>query len=404
MVEESILHPKSSTTIFLDQPPSCLQFCPEDPSYFVVGTYFLSETKDEEGNVTAQKKTGSLQLWKLDPVSRNLTHVETVPLPYAVFDLHFHPRDPTLLGIASSAASVAFFRVSRTTGEQCDPRIQHIRTIDVHEDSSIPALFLAWSPEKFLPGKAEAFAVTYSDGRTSVFETKDDDLTEAEFTEHQFQPKQMIEVWFVALGTFQEDWDNDKFTSFLFTGDDFGTLRTIRFAASEDEGKTEDDGASLPPTLLDYSDRARHHTAGVTSILPLSVPLFQGAPLILTGSYDEYLRVYHATQRGNVLAELCLGGGVWRLQILRSSTSSEKTFSALVLASCMHTGTRLLRVSCNRWDEGDWSIEVLAKFTEHESMNYASDVWQGENLDESKPLVVSSSFYDRRVCVWGADF
>lgn len=328
-------------------------------------------------------------------------HIQTVPLQYAVFDLQFHPRDPTLLGVASSAAAVAFFRVSSTTEGQGHPKIQHIRTIDVHEDSSIPALFLAWSPERFLRGNAEAFAVTYSDGRTSVFETKND-LTKAEFTEHQFQPKQMIEVWFVALGTFQEDWESDKSYSFLFTGDDFGTLRTIRFASSESEN-SEDDEATLPSTLLDYSDRARRHNAGVTSILPLPVPLFQGAPLILTGSYDEYLRVYHATQRGNVLAELCLGGGVWRLQILRSSMPSEKTFSALVLASCMHTGTRLVRVTCDGWDEGNWNFELLAKFTEHESMNYASDVWRGKDIKESELLVVSSSFYDRRVCVWGVD-
>ncbi|GAD99424.1 conserved hypothetical protein [Paecilomyces variotii No. 5] len=403
MTAESILHPKSLKTIFLDQPPSCLQFCPQDPDYFIVGTYFLSETKDEEGNVTAQKKTGSLQLWKLDVESKDLAHIQTVPLPYAVFDIHFHPRDSTLLGVASSAASVALFRVSRSiTEEQGDPQIQHIRTIDVHEDSSIPALFLAWSPERFLHGKAEAFAVTYSDGRTSIFETKND-LTKAEFTEHQFQPKQMIEVWFVGLGTFQDDWESDKSSSFLFTGDDFGTLRTVRFAASESEEKIEDDEAALPPTLLDYSDRARHHTAGVTSILPLPVPLFQGAPLILTGSYDEYLRVYHATQRGNVLAEMCLGGGVWRLQILRSSMPSEQTFSALVLASCMHTGTRLVRVSCDGWDEGNWNFELLAKFTEHESMNYASDVWRGKGLKESELLVVSSSFYDKRVCVWSVE-
>lgn len=249
--------------------------------------------------------------------------------------------------------------------------------------------------------------MTYSDGRTSVFETKHD-LTKGEFTEHQFQAKQTIEIWFVALGTFREDWQSEKLSSFLFTGDDFGTLRTVRFASSEDAEKTESDEASLPPTLLDYSDRARHHTAGVTSILPLPLPLFQGAPIVLTGSYDEYLRVYHATQRGNVLAELCLGGGVWRLQMLRFSALSDEHFSVLILASCMHAGTRVVQVSCNRpesgeWNDGAWKIEILAKFTEHESMNYASDVWRDKNINESGLLVVSSSFYDRRVCVWDVD-
>jgi diphthamide biosynthesis protein 7 len=62
----SILQPKSRTTVFLDQPPSCLEFCPEIRDHFVVGTYLLSETKNESGE-TQQTKTGSLQLWKLDP-------------------------------------------------------------------------------------------------------------------------------------------------------------------------------------------------------------------------------------------------------------------------------------------------------------------------------------------------
>lgn len=59
-------HPSSATTVFLDQPPSCMQFCPAAPNAFVVGTYLLSEKKDDEGSIE-QSKTGSLQLWSLDP-------------------------------------------------------------------------------------------------------------------------------------------------------------------------------------------------------------------------------------------------------------------------------------------------------------------------------------------------
>jgi len=62
--------PKSETTVFLDQPPSCLEFCPEIPDHFVVGTYLLSETKTEDG--IEQTKTGSVQLWKLDPATSSL--------------------------------------------------------------------------------------------------------------------------------------------------------------------------------------------------------------------------------------------------------------------------------------------------------------------------------------------
>lgn len=79
-----VQHPKSATTIYLDQPPSCLEFCPEIPNYFVVGTYLLSETRNGVGEIH-QTKTGSVQLWNLDPTTNEL-YVE---------ELH-HPARPDI--------------------------------------------------------------------------------------------------------------------------------------------------------------------------------------------------------------------------------------------------------------------------------------------------------------------
>jgi diphthamide biosynthesis protein 7 len=82
----------------------------------------------------------------------------------------------------------------------------------------------------------------------------------------------------------------------------------------------------------------------------------------------------------------------------------------------MHAGARILRVTCSGRSVGErcpgsWSIEVLARFKEHESMNYASDIWIGgqtmdqenEEVEKSSLVCVSSSFYDRRLCVWRTD-
>lgn len=66
----TVQQPKSATTVFLDQPPSCLEFCPDIPNHFVVGTYLLSETKSE--SEIQQTKKGSVQLWKLDPATNDL--------------------------------------------------------------------------------------------------------------------------------------------------------------------------------------------------------------------------------------------------------------------------------------------------------------------------------------------
>jgi diphthamide biosynthesis protein 7 len=79
----------------------------------------------------------------------------------------------------------------------------------------------------------------------------------------------------------------------------------------------------------------------------------------------------------------------------------------------MHAGTRVVAVTWKSQgaddSESEWSIDVLAQFTEHESMNYASDVWKAEGgydlegKDISDLVCVSSSFYDRRVCIWRVD-
>ncbi|EAW09487.1 uncharacterized protein ACLA_036920 [Aspergillus clavatus NRRL 1] len=420
MSTPSIQHPKSAATIFLDQPPSCLQFCPAAPNHFIIGTYLLSENKDDDGTVH-QTKTGSLQLWTIDPVKNELSLLQREPLPYAVFDLHFHPRDPSILAIATSAASVALFRLSP------DPQftLTHLWTLPVHEDPSIPALFLAWAPAKwFQRDHQDGFAVTFSDGRTSVFGTRPAlTANQADLSEQSnvtdlgaFEATQQIEVWFVALASLSDPSAGSKNASlpYMFTGNDFGSLHTRQFGNGE--ASAEEDQELLPSLLLDYDDRARHHTAGVTSILPLPLPLSEGAPLLLTGSYDEYLRVYHATRRGQVLAEVCLGGGVWRLQMLKTeqavSPEGAEEWRFLVLASCMHAGTRVVRVTCQPTGadaDSSWNIDVLAQFTEHESMNYASDVWKAdggydlEGRDISELVCVSSSFYDRRVCIWKVD-
>lgn len=77
----------------------------------------------------------------------------------------------------------------------------------------------------------------------------------------------------------------------------------------------------------------------------------------------------------------------------------------------MHAGTRIVQVIHEEKkkkkddDEDDeWRFHVLAKFEEHESMNYGSDV-QPEKKKEreeekERKKIVSTSFYDRRLCLW----
>jgi diphthamide biosynthesis protein 7 len=74
----------------------------------------------------------------------------------------------------------------------------------------------------------------------------------------------------------------------------------------------------------------------------------------------------------------------------------------------MHAGTRIVQLSrCG----DEWEFAVLARFEEHKSMNYGSDVQpligaggdgddaEGEGRQRNR-VIVSTSFYDKLMCVW----
>ena len=81
----------------------------------------------------------------------------------------------------------------------------------------------------------------------------------------------------------------------------------------------------------------------------------------------------------------------------------------------MHAGARVLRLC--KGSTGTWAFEVIAQFTDHQSMNYGSDIQpalpsepdrkaQGPEKvsgKESVRTVVSTSFYDKLLCVWRFD-
>ena len=81
--------------------------------------------------------------------------------------------------------------------------------------------------------------------------------------------------------------------------------------------------------------------------------------------------------------------------------------SYTLLASCMHAGSRIVQLS-RSGDE--WEFAVLAKFEEHKSMNYGSDVQPlvagagGGDVEggeqQAKRVIVSTSFYDKLMCIW----
>lgn len=323
------------------------------------------------------------------------------------------------------------------------PQITHTWTTTLSEHST---LYFSWFPQAWFPLPTDpftdGFATSFADGTVRVFAFNSKAGDPFENTPNQTgdpeggvcweylpERRQGIEPWLIVLSSYKNRAVNGRKESFLWIGDDMGSFWQQSYILPEAEN-----GGQLSDNLEDdfrlceqhasssLNDGGRHHQAGVTAILPLPISdLVNQAPIVLTGSYDEFIRVYHATGRGAVLAEKRLGGGVWRLQVISDETVVVDRVSAtsgvsivqtrfLVLASCMHAGTRIVRVTWERKrgkaddnDEvGDWQIEILAQFTEHESMNYASSIWRGGTRAQQDVVCISTSFYDKRLCLWRA--
>jgi len=207
---------------------------------------------------------------------------------------------------------------------------------------------------------------------------------------------------------------------YLYAGADDASLAIIPLNANREALTQEDDGPAV-----DFSVQAikKIHSAGVTSILPLDTNLTSldnSAQFIITGSYDDHIRVLRIIPglSAKVVSDENLGGGVWRLKCIETIISDglEKGCKWIVLASCMYAGSRVVEVSYSIRENGtgngddlQWNIKVLSRFEEHESMNYGSDVVplsteQKDRGIERTRSILSTSFYDKRVCIWNTDF
>ena len=286
--------------------------------------------------------------------------------------------------MAASNGTICLFTVN-----VYDPHSKAIKatsTLKVAEPS-ILVLSLAWCP---LASEIGELAASFSDGSTIVLNsTKYQTGKLAKVGEsHE------LEAWTVAWPI--RDYGKERI---VFSGGDDSAICINEFDAQPSDTTLLSESVNRGPVQRDR----KTHGAGVTAILPLATTAPAEGQIIVTGSYDEVVRVLSlpkspSSSRWGLLVEKRLGGGVWRLKHVRT-LSSNGSDVFIILASCMHAGTRILIISGS--SETGWSIEISARFEEHESMNYASDA----RLEQDKTgmqhfTVVSTSFYDKKICVW----
>ncbi|KAH8289648.1 hypothetical protein KR054_008596 [Drosophila jambulina] len=128
----------------------------------------------------------------------------------------------------------------------------------------------------------------------------------------------------------------------------------------------------------------RAHMAGVTCLL--SHPRHEHH--LLTGSYDEQLRLFDTRSMKRTLAEHNLGGGIWRLK-------PHSVRPDLILAACMYTNFSVVQL-----DAKEPALRLLGAYEEHKSICYGADWAPGGPGDSDGPLIMATcSFYDHNLRV-----
>ncbi|CAK7207737.1 hypothetical protein SEUCBS139899_010550 [Sporothrix eucalyptigena] len=336
-------------------------------------------------------------------------HVETVAQPSAILDLHFQLSEGRrdVFAVASSTASLSIFRL--TAPEANGEAVQLISVIRI-EDVGEDVLFLScvWHPS--IP---DTIAVTTSTGAVYVMTV---DLNQqSAVLPRNATLTHTLETWTAAFSPYtrriqaradepvgpneeKDDRQYDLYTT-IYSGGDDSLLQYTSCVLPTHSSKGKD---ISPPLIPPRACRLTGHNAGVTAILPVSLANLDGGRIVVTGSYDDYIRVYSildpmdtgGIRRATCLAEQDLGGGVWRLKsVFQATSDGGRRWSMRVLASCMHAGARVIDIDGDV--SGSCQISVAARFEEHKSMNYGSDFIQKDTL-----ICISTSFYDKLLCIW----
>lgn len=315
--------------------------------------------------------------------------------PSAILDLRFNLGygKEDILAVVSSTGTLAILKLDPQTNPEFP--LQSLATSRCN-DLSDDVLFLQC---QWHPADESIVGVTTSTGALRLLKLNEKwEIQEFEGTDKASS----LEAWCVAFAEGDENDESPSKTTVYCGGDD-SVLNYTSYAA-----RTEDDWMPGENETLTMNPLKRVHEAGVTAILPLDLTNSNGGRLVVTGSYDDNIRLFsihdpaepvEASVAPELLASENLGGGVWRLDLIDLSCSGGEIEVSL-LASCMYAGARIVRLRQD--SNGKWKPEMLAKFEEHKSMNYGCAVVPDQN-GSGRITCLSTSFYDKLLCLWEFD-
>nr|CBH09247.1 putative WD40 repeat domain 85 [Heliconius melpomene] len=325
-----------------------VEWCPVDPfrHVLVCGTYQLQKNDEDEkaADQQKQKRLGKIYLFSILEDTTHLSpvqEIETAGILDQKWCYHTIQEHPVLAIVTSEG----FIQLYQLINEESSLKLK-LWT----EDSigSSLALSVDWSSNKEYC-ENPCLVVSDSSGAVTVFRVLEKGLENiGQWKSHNF------EAWIAAFNY----WNSDVFYS---GGDD------CLFKAYD---------VRVPEAVITN----RSHEAGVTSVRSH----IEIEHELLSGSYDEKVRLWDTRNLKRCITETDVNGGVWRLKWHPYN-------KRVILAACMYGGFRILNI--------EKQINIISEYLEHESIAYGAD-WK---FDDKLSMVATCSFYDCTVHVGEVD-
>ena len=308
----------------------------------------------------AGRQAAGCASWEENPWVEEVSHLDTP----GIFDIKWSaPRGGgALLGHAAADGCLYTYSMPREAGAL---RFEMRGVVPCAESVGSLALSLDWNDRGCSGGPLQV-GVSMSDGRVCVVDAGAESglKISSSWDAHE------LEAWIVG-------WDCHN-PHVLYSGADDGILKGWDTRMSN---------------RLPLFQERKSYSAGVTCLQ--SHRLVEHC--LVTGSYDEHVRVYDTRQMRRPLAEANTGGGVWRVKWHHTNTR-------LLAVARMHNHFGVLSYD---HATGSFEPDLACDITgAHTSLGYGID-WQyphagadtGDAVQRGSVLA-TASFYDSLVQVW----
>ncbi|KAL5277068.1 DPH7 family protein [Megaselia abdita] len=338
------MKPQILHTIDTEYSADSIEWCPceEYQSFFVCGTYQLEENKSTTELSAPCKRKGRIYLYHFDSSSEEIKEMFRVETA-AILDMKWLTHlDIPLLTSANAIGEIEIYQLE-------DNSLKKIITEELNpEDEDLLALSLDWNH------KTKQICVSDSKGGVTLFKYDNGSLLkESHWSAHNF------EAWICAF----DDWNQNL----LYTGGDDTLFHCFDIRCPKEAFKT----------LTNKS-----HGAGVTCFL--SHPSKEN--FLLSGSYDENLRLFDTRSLKKPVGEVNLAGGIWRI---KSNPFDEN----MILTACMYNNFSVVKIL------EDSSLKLGGVLETHKSICYGSDWSHDKNKGGEGFYTATCSFYDHKLCL-----